>query len=163
MMSSRHPRTFVTDDTIAVCIPVRRRCGRPLAELVLDDEPRRVPPRGSEIGRDDLEERLEWGEGYTDAGYVFARQDGEPYHPDAIRDQFDRLCRRAKVPAIGLHAALRHLHGSVLLRRGVPLHVVSRRLGHANEAFTAKVYAHVLPGQGAEAAAAFAGAIDGRA
>lgn len=61
---------------------------------------------------------------------------------------------------LGTHAA-RHLHGSVLLRDGVPLHVVSRRLGHANEAFTARVYAHVLPGQQAEAAAVFARAIDG--
>jgi integrase len=97
----------------------------------------------------------------TTGGYVFAREDGQPHHPDAISDAFDRLCRYARVPVIGLHAALRHLHGSVLLRRGVPLHVVSRRLGHGSEAFTAKVYAHVLPGQGAEAAAAFAAVVDG--
>ena len=47
------------------------------------------------------------------------------------------------------------------LAAGVPLHVVSRRLGHANEAFTARQYAHVLPQQGADAAARFAALIDG--
>lgn len=35
------------------------------------------------------------------------------------------------------------------------MHVVSRRLGHASEAFTAYVYAHVLPGQQREAAETF--------
>jgi integrase len=38
--------------------------------------------------------------------------------------------------------------------------VVSRRLGHANEALTARIYAHVLPQQGADAAARFAEIID---
>jgi integrase len=42
----------------------------------------------------------------------------------------------------------------------VPLHVVSRRLGHANEAFTARVYGHVLPQQAADAAARFAALVD---
>jgi integrase len=54
---------------------------------------------------------------------------------------------------------LRHTHGTLLLRRGVPVHVVSRRLGHASEAITLTVYAHVLPDQGrlaADVAAAIA-------
>jgi integrase len=47
------------------------------------------------------------------------------------------------------------------LAAGVPLHVVSRRLGHASEAFTAQVYAHILPQQGEHAAAAFAALVAG--
>lgn len=35
----------------------------------------------------------------------------------------------------------------------VPVHVVSRQPGHANAAITLQVYAHLMPGQGAEAAA----------
>lgn len=48
----------------------------------------------------------------------------------------------------------------LLLRRLVPVHVVSRRLGHASEAITLGVYASVLPDQGrlaADVAAAIAG------
>lgn len=56
---------------------------------------------------------------------------------------------------------MRHTHATLLLKAGVPLHVVSRRLGHASETFTAQVYAHVLPGQQADAAAAFAAAVEG--
>lgn len=46
-----------------------------------------------------------------------------------------------------------------MLRRGVAIHVVSRRLGHASEAFTHQVHAHLLPQQGAEAAVIFAAAV----
>lgn len=106
------------------------------------------------------EERLAWGPGYEHEGHVFCREDGRPYHPDVIGERFVELAKAAGVPRITLHG-LRHLHGSIMLRAGVPLHIVSRRLGHADEAFTARVYAHVLPQQGAEAAAAFAGALEG--
>lgn len=46
---------------------------------------------------------------------------------------------------------LRHTHATLLLAAGVPVHVVSKRLGHANAKMTLDVYAHVLPGQQAEA------------
>jgi integrase len=61
---------------------------------------------------------------------------------------------------VTLHA-LRHTHATLLLAAGVPLHVVSRRLGHASEAFTAQVYPHVLPQQGEQAAATFAALVAG--
>ena len=64
------------------------------------------------------------------------------------------------IPRVTLDA-LRHTHATLLLAAGVPLHVVSRRLGHASEAFTAQVYAHVLPQQGEQAAAAFAALVVG--
>lgn len=43
-----------------------------------------------------------------------------------------------------------------MLLAGVPVKVVSERLGHASPGFTLSTYAHVLPGQQAEAAKAFA-------
>ena len=44
----------------------------------------------------------------------------------------------------GLHA-MRHTHGSMLLSAGVPLNVVSARLGHSSPAITASIYSHALP------------------
>lgn len=41
------------------------------------------------------------------------------------------------------------------LKSGVPIKVVSERLGHANIAFTMQVYQHVLPGMQAAAAETF--------
>ena len=41
------------------------------------------------------------------------------------------------------------------IKEGVPVKVVSERLGHASVAFTMQVYQHVLPGMQADAAATF--------
>ena len=62
--------------------------------------------------------------------------------------------RRVDIPRIRLHD-LRHTHASLLLQAGVSPKVVSERLGHATVGFTMPVYAHVIPGMQADAAAAF--------
>ena len=43
-----------------------------------------------------------------------------------------------------------------MLGAGMPLKVVSERLGHSTAAFTMTVYQHVLPGQQMQAAEQFA-------
>lgn len=86
---------------------------------------------------------------------VFVKADGSWVHPDVFSQIFDRTVARLDVPAISLHD-LRHTHASLLLRAGVPVKVVSERLGHANVAFTMNVYQHVLPGMQAHAAGTFA-------
>jgi len=90
---------------------------------------------------------------------VFVKADGNWIHPDIFSQTFDRKVARIDVPPITLHD-LRHTHATLLLRAGVPVKVVSERLGHANVAFTMTVYQHVLPGMQAEAAATFAGLLD---
>jgi integrase len=86
---------------------------------------------------------------------VFCRIDGAPLHPHALSQAFERLASRSGQPVIRLHD-LRHTHATLLLKAGVPLKVVSERLGHATPAFTMAVYQHVLPGMQAEAAEVFA-------
>ena len=44
---------------------------------------------------------------------------------------------------------------------GVPVKVVSERLGHASATITLTVYQHVHPGMGREAAERFAALLDG--
>lgn len=41
---------------------------------------------------------------------------------------------------------LRHTHGSIAVKAGVPIGVVSERLGHARPEFTLHRYAHAMPG-----------------
>jgi integrase len=59
------------------------------------------------------------------------------------------------LPVIRLHD-LRHTHATLLLARGVPVKVVSERLGHASPVITLQVYAHVMPGNQRDAADLFA-------
>jgi integrase len=88
-------------------------------------------------------------------GTVFTRPDGEPVHPHALSQTVGRLQQAADVPAIRLHD-LRHTHATLMLKHGVPLKVVSERLGHSTPAFTMAVYQHVLPGMQRAAANTFA-------
>jgi integrase len=105
------------------------------------------------------EERLAWGPGWTDSGLVFTREDGAGLHADRLDYAFRRLVSCAGVLRLHFHG-LRHTHASLLLRRGVPVKVVSERLGHSSPAITMAVYQHVLPGMGAEAAALAAAMVD---
>jgi integrase len=49
-----------------------------------------------------------------------------------------------------LHS-LRHCHASVLLSNGVPIPVVSERLGHADPTITLQIYSHAMPADRREA------------
>ncbi|MGH9038964.1 MAG: site-specific integrase [Acidimicrobiia bacterium] len=107
-----------------------------------------------------LAERLLLGPAFVDNDLVFAQPDGIPIHPQAFSQAFDRAVARLGLPVITLHD-FRHTHASLLLRSGVPVKVVSERLGHANPAFTLTVYQHVIPGMQEEAASLFSELIFG--
>lgn len=89
--------------------------------------------------------------GITNDGWVFTDGDGKPVHPHSVYEAFRRIVHNAGVPTIRFHD-LRHTHGSLLIQDGIPVKVVSERLGHANIAFTMQTYQHVLPGMQADAA-----------
>jgi integrase len=81
-------------------------------------------------------------------------------HGDVVSQRFERLAKRATAPRLRLHDP-RHTHATLLLAAGVPAHVVSRRLGHASEAFTLQQYGHLLPQQQRDAADRIATMVDG--
>jgi integrase len=105
-------------------------------------------------------ERVEWGPDYEDQDLVVAKENGEPIHPHTFSQTFERLIVKANLRRIRLHD-LRHTHATLALKAGVPVKVMSERLGHESPAFTLKQYAHVIPGMQAEAAAQVAAMIDG--
>jgi integrase len=105
-------------------------------------------------------ERADWGAGYRDLGLVFTREDGSPWHPDRLSEIFDQAVLRAGLPRITVHGA-RHTHATLLLKHGVPVKVVSERLGHADPAFTIRTYQHLLPSIQADAAARLAAVLLG--
>jgi integrase len=93
--------------------------------------------------------------GLREPAEVFTRITGEPVHPHVLSQTFERLQAKAGLLRIRLHD-LRHTHATLLLKAGVPLKVVSERLGHSSPAFTMAVYQHVLPGMQRDAAEVFA-------
>jgi integrase len=99
-----------------------------------------------------MQERKEWGVDYENHDLIAAREDGSPIHPHSFSQSFGRLIKRAGLRTIRLHD-LRHTHATLALQAGVPVKVISERLGHESPAFTLKQYAHVIPGMQAAAAA----------
>ena len=107
--------------------------------------------------RKQLEQKMSTGRRGNDE-FVFTHPEGGPIHPDLFSQSWQRLMRDSELRRIRLHD-LRHTHATVLLKAGVPVKVVSERLGHSSPAFTMTVYQHVLPGMQADAAAAFSAAV----
>ena len=97
-----------------------------------------------------LERRL-MGSAYQENGLIFASSIGEPIMPARYGDAVKDLMQRAQLPKTCLHD-LRDTHASILAKRGVPLEVVSKRLGHSNIAITADRYLHIYQSRDAEAA-----------
>ncbi len=109
--------------------------------------------------RRQLVERLAAGstwDGRTD--HVFLTGTGAPIHADTPSKLVPIFAKVAGVPTARLHD-LRHCHATTLLVAGVPVHVVSARLGHADPAVTLRTYAHVLRDHASGAADVFAAAI----
>lgn len=93
------------------------------------------------------------GDGYKDDNLVFARPDGSLVSPRNYGTRVVELAERAKVTAITLHC-LRDTHASLLAKKGVPLEVVSKRLGHQEIRTTYERYLSVYQERDAQAASA---------
>jgi integrase len=89
------------------------------------------------------ENRIMCGPDYRDHDLIFCHPDGNYIRPDSVTKAVRRLAKKAGFSRVSLHT-LRHSHGSQLLSVGVPLPVVSKRLGHRDVYTTARVYAHAL-------------------
>ena len=86
---------------------------------------------------------------------MFTNTGGQPLHAEWISQLFARIAARSGLNHIRFHD-LRHTHASLLVAAGIPVKVVSERLGHAHPSFTIHTYQHLLPGISAEAAHRFA-------
>jgi integrase len=89
-----------------------------------------------------LEARLAAGPGWHDLDLVYSTASGRRLSADRVRELLDRAVATAGVPRLTPHG-LRHTGGSLMILAGVPLVVVSRRMGHANIGVTADIYVTV--------------------
>lgn len=67
--------------------------------------------------------------------------------PHSVSATVSLLFSRLKLPKGASLHSLRHTHTSHLLANGVPLRVVSARLGHSSVRVTAEIYSHMINGQ----------------
>jgi integrase len=106
-------------------------------------------------------ERLGWGAAYEDTeNLLFTWESGAPVLPDYVTKAFGRAQTGLELPRLVLHG-LRHSHATLLLRDGVPVHIVAKRLGHKDPSVTLNVYADVIPDDDAGAVDVFSRAVWG--
>lgn len=156
-MDLKRARVSVNRGLVAVAYEIHESRGKtPNSRRAIDLDPTTV--KVLKAWRDWQKTEQE-AAGVESEGWVFTNTDGKPVHPHSISQTFERIAVKAGVPRIRLHD-VRHTHGTLLIKAGVPVKVVSERLGHANPAFTIDTYQHVLPGMQAEAARIFEKLID---
>ena len=90
------------------------------------------------------------GTRWQELDLVFCNAKGSYMHSSYLRRIFKELLKDAGLPKMRVHD-LRHSAATILLKMGVPPHVVQEILGHSNITITLGIYGHVLPGQQREA------------
>jgi integrase len=108
-----------------------------------------------------LQLKLRAGQCWQERGLVFTQRNGAPLHATDVANAFRKLCQKLQLRPIRIHD-LRHLHASLLLREGLSLADVSKRLGHANVHVTASIYAHAIDRGDERAAVAIGRVLHGR-
>jgi integrase len=96
-------------------------------------------------------DRALFGQDYVGNNLIFCQPGGQYYSPDRLGARVSELMRKVGLQGVTLHS-LRHSHASILLSKGVPISVVSERLGHADQNITLSIYSHALPADSRAAA-----------
>src|SRR5699024_8366179 len=90
------------------------------------------------------ENKLKMGKDYNDMDLIICRATGDPVDVRNVNRRFDKFVERSKLPKIRFHD-MRHTHATLMLKMGVPVKVVSERLGHGTIELTLNTYTHLLP------------------
>ena len=98
-----------------------------------------------------LERRLRYGADYHNKDLIICQPNGKPYEVDYYTHKFQRLLKVHGLKKIRLHD-LRHSHATYMLRLGVNVKAMQKRMGHSTFSTTMDTYSHVLDDMGREAA-----------
>lgn len=102
------------------------------------------------------EKRLALGPGAncgSDDATIFTNAVGKPMDAGGLKRTWKRILRDAEVGHVRFHD-LRHASATYMLQAGVPVKMVSERLGHSRTSTTTDTYAHIMPGMRRQAAEA---------
>jgi hypothetical protein len=91
------------------------------------------------------------GKDWEDLDPMFPSTVGTPLMRKRLRHNFYSVLEEAGVQRIRFHD-LRHTAASMLLNYGIPVLIVSKRLGHTKPSITLDVYGHLVPSRQEEAA-----------
>lgn len=91
------------------------------------------------------------GDKWQDHDLIFPSTMGTPTHPRSLLRRFKKLLKDSGLSEIRFHD-LRHTAASLMLNHGIPVLIVSKRIGHAKPSITLDVYGHLIPSMQEQAA-----------
>ena len=103
-------------------------------KILLDDETIKL--------LEDLKSFYKLHIGFNEDWFIFGGL--KPMSQTTVNRRKDEYCLKANVKRIRIHD-LRHSHATLLLSKGVPITVISKRLGHADMTMTLNTYSHLIP------------------
>ena len=98
-----------------------------------------------------MKRKLQHGADFHDNNLVICQSDGKPFSVDYYSHKFKRLLEVNGLKKIRLHD-LRHSHATYMLKLGVNVKAMQKRMGHSTFSTTMDTYSHVLDDMGREAA-----------
>lgn len=124
-----------------------------IRDISLDDETLKVLSKWRIMQRSDY---LRMGFNTSnEKQFIFTNEQNEFYQGETVTGWLSRVIKKYDLPKITPHH-LRHTHASLLLQSGVPIKVISERLGHDDTSITDRIYAHVMPEEKEKTAEKFA-------
>ena len=96
-----------------------------------------------ELKKEQKKNKRAFGSKWQNSKKVFTTIDGKAIHPDRPSQIFRDILKKYDLPLIPLHG-LRHTLVSLMLNGGVPVEVVSKRVGHSTSATTLNIYSHIF-------------------
>lgn len=94
------------------------------------------------VRKNQLENRLRYGECWENSGFVFTDELGHHLSPQNVYREFKRIVAAIGTPSTRFHD-LRHSYAVAAIRSGDDIKTVQENLGHATAAFTLDTYGHV--------------------
>ncbi len=120
-----------------------------------------IPPYVIELLKyyraEQIKRRIELGDKWEGADWIFTQWNGKPMNPQTPTRQFSKFLKRHGIPHRKLHA-LRHTSATLLLLAGTNIKSVASRLGHTQLSTTNR-YVHALRDADEEAAKTFEGLV----
>lgn len=98
------------------------------------------------------------GTALHEQGLIFANADGSHIRPDYVSSVWRNFARKCGLTGVRFHDA-RHLHATLLLKKGIHPKLVQSRLGHGSVKVTMDIYSHVMEDMQDAAIADFDGMI----
>ncbi len=88
--------------------------------------------------------KLSYGEGFSDEGYLFSHEDGKPFATNYITSKYIKFMKKyaTDIRYLPLHTAGRHSFASILISQGCDVKGVQEILGHSDASVTLNTYAN---------------------